>query len=81
MQSFPSLNTSDVASSRSNGRASRGDQRDEGLSVRRRRDDAGSQRGQRYGGRGVCVCVSVSGSAVVLSGVVGYCEVSPRGVR
>ena len=51
LHSFPSMHTNtntnapDVASSRSNGRNSRGEE--EGLSVRRRREDASSQRGQR----------------------------------
>lgn len=58
-QTFSSLNTntnaSDAASSRSNGRTPNGDQREETLSVRRKKDDAGSQRGQR------CVCVCVEG--------------------
>lgn len=46
-QAFPTLNTSDVASSRSNGKTSRGDEREDALRVRRRGDDTGSQRGQR----------------------------------
>lgn len=44
-QALPTANTTDIASSRSNSKTTRGDQRDDGLSVRRRKDDAGS-RGQ-----------------------------------